>query len=226
MSRPISQLYYSLGYHFQDAKLVTLALTHRSKGNKNNERLEFLGDSILNFVIAEDLFIRFPKAKEGELSRLRSQIVKGATLAEVAKEHDISAYLNMGAGELKSGGYLRDSILADAVEALIGAIYLESGFEKAKECIQHWFASRLQKLSLAKPHKDAKSTLQEWLQARGFDLPLYKVINTEGAPHEQIFEVQCELPELALVSKGAGTSRRIAEQNAASEALSMLKQKK
>jgi ribonuclease-3 len=206
--------------------LFELALTHRSCGKKNNERLEFLGDSILNFVIADDLFARFPKAKEGELSRLRARMVKGVTLSEVARELGLGDYLRLGSGELKSGGYRRDSILADAVEAIIGAIYLDTDMDTARGFILSWFKERLDKLDLNESMKDSKTRLQEFLQSRRLALPEYELMNVEGEAHDQTFYIDCRVEGLKKAEKGIGSSRRQAEQEAAKNALIALQVEK
>jgi len=217
--KPVSELARRIGHPFVDESLFELALTHRSCGKKNNERLEFLGDSILNFVIADDLFARFPQAKEGELSRLRARMVKGVTLSEVARELGLGDYLRLGSGELKSGGYRRDSILADAVEAIIGAIYLDSDMETARGFILSWFKTRLEKLDLNETLKDSKTRLQEFLQSRRFALPTYELIKVQGEAHDQTFYIDCTVAGLAKPAKGVGSSRRQAEQEAAKNAL-------
>lgn len=222
MNNPLLKLSQRLGYTFRDEELAHLALTHRSKGVKNNERLEFLGDSILSLVISEDLYRRFPEAREGKLSRLRARIVKGATLADLAKEFSLGDFLLLGTGELKSGGHKRDSILADAVEALIGAIYLDAGLEVARERVLDWFASRLDKLSLEDPIKDPKTQLQEIQQAAGSRLPKYDVLAVDGPTNEQIFTVTCVIPEIDAAVTATGTSRRNAEQTAAAMVLEQL----
>ncbi|WOD09333.1 ribonuclease III [Marinomonas sp. GJ51-6] len=214
-----------MGYFFADLGLLELALTHRSFGGKNNERLEFLGDSILNYVIAEDLFHRFPKAKEGELSRLRASLVKGDTLAELAREFQLGDFLKLGAGELKSGGFRRDSILADAVEGIIGAIYLDAGMDVCRQHILAWYKDRLDATSLKIVTKDAKTRLQEYLQARKYGLPQYEVVKIDGEPHDQTFYVNCQVEAYDGVIEGKGNSRRIAEQNAAAKALKKLEKK-
>jgi len=214
----------ALGYQFVDAKLLELALTHRSCGHKNNERLEFLGDSIVNFVIAQALFDQFPKAKEGQLSRLRAGLVKGVTLAEVAKEMDVGPCLKLGAGELKSGGQRRDSILADSVEAIIGAIYKDVGMAVCQERILEWFASRLANLSLTDTQKDPKTRLQEYLQAKKTDLPVYELVGVHGQDHEQLFTIECRSTLLNKPTKATASSRRIAEQKSATLALQQLGQ--
>nr|WP_306671249.1 MULTISPECIES: ribonuclease III [unclassified Endozoicomonas] len=213
-----------LGYTFSDRSRLELALTHRSCGSRNNERLEFLGDSIVNFVIAEALFERFPDAREGQLSRLRARMVRGATLAEIGREFQLGDSLRLGSGELKSGGYRRESILADAVEAIIGAIYLDAGMETCRERIRSWFADRLSELSVTdQQNKDPKTRLQEYLQARQNPLPKYRVLNIQGDAHDQVFTVVCELESLDITSEGQGPSRRGAEQQAARFALEKLR---
>lgn len=222
MNNPLLKLSQRLGHNFTDQSLVELALTHRSKGVQNNERLEFLGDSILSLVISEDLYQRFPEAKEGKLSRLRARIVKGKTLAEVAKEFELGDFLLLGSGELKSGGHKRDSILADAVEALIGAIYLDAGIDVVRERVLAWFASRLDNLSLEDPIKDPKTQLQEIQQAAGSRLPKYEVLSVDGPTNEQVFTVTCFIPEIDAPVEAEGSSRRNAEQTAAAVVLKQL----
>lgn len=219
LSSNLRTLSRQLGYQFENVELLEQALTHRSCGSRNNERLEFLGDSILNFTIAEALYEQFPKAKEGQLSRLRAGLVRGLTLAEISREKDVGEHLHLGSGELKSGGFNRDSILADALEAIIGAIYLDSGFDRCRERILHWYQSRLADLSLEDTHKDAKTRLQEFLQSRHYSLPVYHLMRVEGEAHEQVFHVECEVENLEKHTKGRGGSRRIAEQKAAEKAL-------
>ena len=222
MSTSNNALERRIGYSFNDDSLLTLALTHRSVGANNNERLEFLGDSILNFVIAEALYRQFPKAREGQLSRLRAQLVKGVTLAEIAKEFGLGDYLLLGSGELKSGGFRRESILADAVESIIGAIFNDTGFEASKERILYWYSSRLESLSLQDNQKDPKTRLQEFLQSRQQELPKYEVVSVEGEAHAQTFFVECVVDMLKQKSEGQGSSRRIAEQQSARRALTAL----
>lgn len=222
MTNNLRPLIKTLGYEFSEETSLELALTHRSCGSKNNERLEFLGDSLLNCMIAEALFQQFPKAKEGQLSRLRARLVKGVTLAEIAREKDLGDYLRLGGGELKSGGFNRDSILADAVEAIIGAIYLDSDFATCRERVLSWYRSRLDNLSLDDTHKDAKTRLQEFLQSRRSSLPVYNLTKVEGESHEQTFYIECEAEMLKSCTSGKGSSRRIAEQKAASAALKKL----
>ena len=219
----ITRLQKKIGHQFADPSLLQLALTHRSFGSRNNERLEFLGDSIVNFVIAEALYLQFPKAKEGQLSRLRAQLVRGVTLAEIGREFQLGDCLRLGSGELKSGGYRRKSILADAVEAIIGAIYLDAGMEVCHASIREWFTARLAGLSVSDPqNKDPKTRLQEYLQARHQPLPVYKVMDISGEAHEQCFTVRCTLESLSNPSIGKGVSRRAAEQQSAQNALQQL----
>ena len=218
-----ARLQRKLGYEFSDNKLLLLALTHRSFSSRNNERLEFLGDSIVNFVIAQALYERFPDAKEGQLSRLRARMVRGVTLAELGREFELGDFLQLGSGELKSGGFRRESILADAVEAIIGAIYLDGGMATCHQCIHGWFASRLDQLTTSdEQNKDPKTRLQEYLQARQQSLPNYQVTGIQGEAHDQHFSVICILDNLSEPSKGEGASRRGAEQQAARNALKLL----
>ena len=212
-----------LQYPFVQLDHLQLALTHRSyDGQKNNERLEFLGDSILNFVIGEALFNLFPEAKEGQLSRLRASMVKGATLTKVAQQLGLGPYLLLGAGELKSGGSRRNSILADAVEAIIGAIYLDSDLEVVRGVVLSWYQSRLEAIKPGVSQKDPKTRLQEFLQGRRKPLPVYTVTNIKGEAHNQEFTVECEVAGVDKPVIGKGTSRRKAEQAAAETALEQL----
>ena len=219
VSVSLSRLERQLGYTFKDQELMVLALTHRSFAGRNNERLEFLGDAILNFVAGEALFERFPQAREGQLSRLRARLVKGETLALLARGFDLGEYLRLGSGELKSGGFRRESILADALEALIGAIYLDAGMDMARDRVLAWLASEFDTLTLVDTNKDPKTRLQEFLQSRACDLPRYEVVDIQGEPHCRIFFVECEISLLNEKSRGQGVSRRIAEQVAAAAAL-------
>lgn len=204
-----------IDYRFVDAGLLEQALTHRSYGPRHYERFEFLGDSLLSMVIAEQLFCQRPHASEGDLSRLRSRLVRDITLARVASELGLGDYLRLGAGELKSGGFLRESILADAVEAIIGAIYLDGGFEPARRVIRELFAERLTNLPDADSLKDPKTRLQELLQGRGHELPEYNVISESGADHAKRFEVECRAGSLVEPVRAEAGSRRKAEQAAA-----------
>ncbi len=221
MNNPLLKLSQRLGYQFKDEALVTLALTHRSLGGVNNERLEFLGDSILNFVIAEELYQRFTSAREGKLSRLRARMVKGKTLADVAREFELGEFLLLGSGELKSGGHRRESILADTVEALIGAIYLDSGLDVTRERILSWYETRLDSLTLEDPTKDPKTRLQEHQQGLHQRLPQYDVVSIEGPSNKQVFTVTCRVPDQPP-GRATGTSRRAAEQASAEMILAQL----
>lgn len=211
-----------LGYTFKSIALLKLALTHRSHGATNNERLEFLGDSILNLVVGHELYRRFPEAREGQLSRLRSQLVKGETLAEMAKEFAIGDCLILGEGEAKSGGSGRDSILADSVEAIIGAIYTEVDYEPCRQKVLEWYQPRLAQITLAAPAKDSKSMLQEYLQSKGKPLPLYQVVEAEGESHAQIFTIECTTVLSKTSVKAKASNRRDAEKLAATEMLRRL----
>lgn len=213
------RLLSQLNYQFNNVELLELALTHRSCGKENNERLEFLGDSLLNTIIAEALFHKFSEQKEGQLSRLRAALVKGETLAEMAREFDLGSYLKLGEGEMKSGGHRRASLLADAMEAIIAAIFLDSGFDSCKQCVLRWFESRLRQVSPAKTKKDPKTELQELLQGKGEPLPKYEVKKVSGAAHEQTFTVVCHVSLLSEAITMQGSSRRQAEKAAAAEVL-------
>lgn len=217
-----ARLQRALGYQFRDSTLLDLALTHCSVGGQNNERLEFLGDSIVNHIIAEALFLRFPASAEGEMSRMRASLVKGDTLAEVALELELGDHLRLGSGERKSGGHRRASILADAFEAVVGAILLDSDVEQCRQCVLRWFDARLLQLGTGTAEKDAKTTLQEYLQGRGSPLPAYDLVSVEGEDHAQQFQVECRLRKPKLVVVGSGSSRRKAEQDAATVALERL----
>ena len=198
MQKPVSGLMKKLGYQFQQVALLEQALTHRSCKGEHNERLEFLGDALLSMVIAEALYKHFPKAREGDLTRMRSSLVKGITLAEIAKELELAEYLRLGPGEMKSGGLRRESIQADAVEAILGAIFLDSGIDACKERILSWFGSRLTGIQPG-VQKDSKTQLQEYLQGRRLALPLYEVIDTQGDDHDQVFTVRCTVQGLSLI---------------------------
>lgn len=219
MIKPTADLSRRIGYEFRDPALLELALTHRSCGKRNNERLEFLGDSIVNFVIADALYARFPAAREGQLSRLRARLVKGETLAEIARELNLGDYLRLGSGELKSGGFRRDSILADATEAVMGAIYLDSDLECCRGFILRWFEERLDELDLNESLKDSKTRLQEHLQSRRLALPEYELVAVEGEAHSQTFHIRCHVAGLPGPTEGVGSSRRQAEQESARKAL-------
>lgn len=212
----------ALVHTFDDRSLLTRALTHRSAGADNNERLEFLGDAILGMRIADLLFQRQSHADEGQLSRMRAHLVKRETLAEIARQLELNQYLVLGAGELRSGGASRDSTLADAVEALIAAVYLDAGLQRAMELIDHLFLERLQRLPAEARQKDPKTRLQEFLQSRGVDLPEYQVQETRGQQHQQTFTVLCRVEALDSEALGEGSSRRKAEQKAARNVLRKL----
>ncbi len=218
----MNKLTSKLGYTFKETELLNLALTHRSANGKHNERLEFLGDSILSFVIADELYRRFPKVNEGDMSRMRATLVRGNTLAELGREFDLGDYLKLGPGELKSGGFRRDSILADAVEAIIGAIYLDSYLETARSIVLEWYHGRLEEIKPGASQKDPKTRLQEFLQGRRKPLPVYTVTNIKGEAHNQEFTVACEVAGMDTPVIGKGTSRRKAEQAAAETALEQL----
>jgi ribonuclease III len=215
----------ALGYRFSDGERLQLALTHRSVSRRhNNERLEFLGDAQLSQIISTELFHRFPDAAEGQLTRMRASLVRGQTLAEVARELGLGEYLILGGGELKSGGHRRESILADTLEALIGAMVIDGGEDACREVVLSWFEARLAAISPQSVRKDAKTRLQEWLQARKYELPVYGVLSVSGQAPKQSFEVECELSGLKKTFRASGPSRRRAEQQAAEQALEWLEQ--
>ncbi len=222
MTKSPDALSKKLRLHFVDVNLIKTALTHRSAGSDNNERLEYLGDSILGFVIAEYLYTRFPEADEGILSRLRSGLVNQDSLAGLAKGLGLGDYLIMGPGELKSGGFRKDSILSDTLEALIGALFKDQGFEACKSWVIDLFAERFQDLSLATWKKDPKTRLQELLQSKGLDLPIYTLKSTDGLPHQQCFRIECKTAIIEDPVVGLGSSRKKAEQQAAEKILSIL----
>lgn len=211
-----------LGHDFKNPQLLIQALTHRSHGSPNNERLEFLGDSVLNLVVADQLYQRYPKLPEGDLSRLRASLVKESTLAEIAVALNIGDSLQLGEGELKSAGWRRPSVLADAMEAIIGATYIDGGFTASQQLVGRLYADRLDKLDPKAVGKDAKSLLQEYLQAQKADVPEYTVLATEGEAHCQTFRVECHVRKFQLKTQGEGSSRRAAEQLAAQTAYEQL----
>jgi len=221
---PAKHLSEKLNYQFEKPELLQAALTHRSAGSKNNERLEFLGDSILNFVVAAEIYNLKPSYQEGQLTRLRANLVRGETLAEIARELELGDILKLGSGELKSGGFKRASILADAVEAIVGAIYLDGGYDAAKNTLHVLYAERFKNLPDSDPVKDSKTNLQEVLQGRGLGLPDYQLIETHGEPHARTFVVTCEIPALEIKVTSRGSSRRKAEQAAAADALALIDQ--
>jgi ribonuclease-3 len=208
-----------LGLTFNQPQLFKMALTHRSAGAKNNERLEYLGDSILGFVIAESLYKQFPGAGEGVLSRLRASLVNQTSLAELAREHHIGDYLILGSGELKSGGFRRDSILSDAMEAMMGALLLDQGVDSCREWILSLFTRKFAEIKLDSWNKDPKTRLQELMQARKKELPVYELLSMSGADHAQTFEVKCSVPITIETTIGVGISRKKAEQAAAESML-------
>jgi len=220
---PLSRLCDTLGYSFSDEGLLVQSLTHRSAPGSHNERLEFLGDALLNFVIANALYRQFPHVREGELSRMRAKLVCGETLAEMAKSFGIGEYLVLGVGELKSGGFLNESILADSLEAVIAAIYSDSDFLTCEQRVLAWYESRLADDTLPSDTKDAKSQLQEYLQSKQMPLPQYQVKKIEGEAHAQIFHVTCRVEGVDIVMNASGQSRRKAEQLAAEQFLAMIK---
>jgi ribonuclease-3 len=208
------------GHAFADGSLLAQALSHRSAGSPHNERLEFLGDALLNLIIAEQLYARWPKADEGAMTRARAELVRESALAAVARKLDLGSRLNLGPGEMKTGGHRRDSILADALEAVIAALYLDGGFEACRATVLPLFEPLLAALPpLHQVGKDAKTRLQEWLQARQRPLPVYVLLEESGDEHDKRFRVGCTLSDLNIATEGDGTSRRTAEQAAAEAAL-------
>lgn len=214
-----------LNVTFNNTDLLQQALTHRSVGANNNERLEYLGDAILSFIIAEELFIRFPQAKEGKLSRLRASLVKGVTLAEIARELNLGEVLILGPGELKSGGFRRESILADAVEAIFGALYLDSGLDTVKTLVLNLFDERLDAIDVTEVVKDPKTRLQELLQSRKQPLPIYTVKELKTAEKQPEFEASCQVTVLEKVIVAKGSSHRKAEQKTAERVLTLIEGK-
>ena len=215
------RLQQALGYSFNQPALLSQALTHRSHGSPHNERLEFLGDGVLNCVMAAELYRRFPRQKEGDLSRLRSSLVRQESLARVGQALDLGDLLLLGEGELKSGGHTRPSIIADALEAIFGAVYTDGGYPSAQAVILALYATALDELDPSLPDKDAKTRLQELLQARRLAVPEYVVVSTSGAAHDQSFEVECRIEKLDVTTRGSGSSRRLAEQDAALKAIAL-----
>ena len=211
----IKLLQERLGYTFQKPDLLMQALTHRSHSKKNNERLEFLGDSVLNCTVAEMLYERYGDLDEGDLSRVRANLVKQQALYEIAQALQLSDCLRLGEGELKSGGFKRPSILADSFEAIVGAIFLDSGFDASKKVLRKWYSQILEHVDPRTLGKDDKTLLQEYLQGHQLPLPIYTVVATTGVAHNQQFEVECSIPSLKITLNGKGASRRAAEQAAA-----------
>lgn len=218
----VEKLEKALDLEFSNPRLLEQALTHRSRSHENYERLEFLGDSVLGFVVAEDLYYRFPGSPEGKLSRMRSYVVRKETLAWIARGMALQELLQLGEGELKSGGFNRDSILSDSLEAIIGAVYLDQGLGAAKSFVHRFFEEVLGSLTADTVYKDSKSRLQEYLQQRGEPVPSYEIVAVSGEPHDQTFEVACRVTLAPEPFRGIGASRRSAEQRAAQHALDCL----
>jgi ribonuclease-3 len=218
----LAELERLLGHTFRNPELALQALTHRSHGTPHNERLEFLGDGLLNCAVATLLYERFPRLPEGDLSRLRAALVNQSSLSAVASGLALGDRLRLGEGELKSGGFRRPSILADALEALLAAVYLDAGFEAVRATVERLLGERLESREELPVHKDPKTALQELLQGRKLQLPRYSVQRTEGEAHEQTFTVECRVDDLAIAASGEGTSRRAAEQAAAERVLAQV----
>lgn len=214
-----------IGYVFKDPSLLELALTHRSSNPIHNERLEFIGDGLVNLIIGEALYHAHPHQPEGELSRWRASLVQRETLADIGKQWQIEHDIQIGPGEKKTGGHQRPSTLANAVEAIFGAIYFDAGFETTKKIILSTYGSRLEILNIEKIQKDAKTLLQEWLQAKHYKLPRYQLMATTGKDHDATFKIACAIDELHLKTLGEGSSKRKAEQNSAQSMLTLLKKK-
>ncbi|TDV31690.1 ribonuclease III [Stenotrophomonas sp. CC22-02] len=215
-----------IGHPFRDAALLKQALTHRSAGAPHNERLEFLGDSIVNMMAAEALYRRWPKADEGAMTRARAELVREGALAVIGRSLELGERLTLGPGEMKSGGHRRDSILADAVEAVVAAIYLDAGFEACRAVVLPWFSASIEALPASgRPEKDPKTRLQEWLQARQKALPQYELVSESGDDHAKHFRVRCNVADPAVSTEGEGASRRLAEQQAAAAVLEQLDSK-
>ncbi|MDJ0939260.1 MAG: ribonuclease III [Woeseiaceae bacterium] len=212
----------TLDYRFRDSRLFELALTHRSSSGASNERLEFLGDAVLDFVVSDHVYRAMPDADEGDLSRLRASLVKDTSLAELARDLGLGEHLILGSGEQKTGGHRRESILADALEAVFGAVYLDAGYDAARAVVELAFGTRFDELPDPRELRDPKTRLQEWLQARGRGLPDYELVNVSGKAHRQTFEVRCTVTDSELATDGDGSSRRNAEQQAAERMLVLL----
>lgn len=225
MSDRLHNLEIKIDYTFKNKSLLESALTHRSVGQGNNERLEYLGDAALGFVIADTIFRKFPQATEGELTRLRASLVKGQTLAKLGRELNLGDYIKLGQGEMKSGGWRRDSILANTVEAIIGAIYLDSDMQACRQFVSSIFSQLLTEISPDKLKKDPKTGLQELLQSRKQELPVYKILTESGNAHERLFNVECEIKAQDILVQAEGRSKRVAEQSAAKKALIELENK-
>ncbi|OOF71517.1 ribonuclease III [Rodentibacter caecimuris] len=224
----LDRLERKIGYQFSDKGLLIQALTHRSASSKHNERLEFLGDSILNHAIAESLYHQFPRANEGELSRMRATLVREPTLAQLARNFELGQYMKLGSGELKSGGFRRESILSDCVEAIIGAVSLDTGLAEAMNIVRQWYSCLLAEIKPGDNQKDPKTRLQEYLQGKKLPLPTYDVVHIQGEAHCQIFTVECHLQNGTKIDrtfKATGSSRRKAEQAVAEQILKILELK-
>lgn len=222
MSNQIESLQQSLTHRFANISLLKQALTHRSAEKINNERFEFLGDSLLGFFVAELLYEQYPDAAEGELSRMRASMVNKPALAAIARNLELGSYLRLGSGEKQSGGAARDSILSDAVEAVIAAIYLDGGIAACKQQVRQWALAQIKSQNTLKESKDAKTQLQELMQARSLQLPNYEVVKVEGEAHDQVFTIACKVAALAEPQHGKGRSKRAAEQMAATKILTEL----
>ena len=222
MSDRPSKLEKAIDYNFEDKVLLETALTHRSIGRGNNERLEYLGDAALGFIIADAVFQKFPQATEGELTRLRSSLVKGETLAKLGRDLNMGDNIRLGRGEMKSGGWHRDSILANTLEAIIGAVYLDSDMEVCRKCVINLYRQLLDEISPDNLNKDAKTTLQELLQSQRLALPRYHVLSESGDAHERFFIIECELKDQNISVQAEGHSKQTAEQSAAEKALFVL----
>lgn len=225
MNPALTALQQKLQHPFKDARLLELAVTHRSFAAQHNERLEFLGDSVLSLAVSSLLYERLSDLPEGDLSRVRANLVRQETLHQIALELDLPKVLRLGEGEAKTGGHKRPSILADALEALIGAVYLDGGFQPARDLVFRLFEKLDIHASMQAASKDPKTELQEWLQGRKMKLPVYRVVATIGAAHKQTFDVECEVVDQGLVERGIGGSRRAGEQAAAAAMLTTLKAK-
>lgn len=222
LTTPTDALCTQLGYRFRQPQLLQRALTHRSHAAEHNERLEFLGDSVLGCTIAHHLYKAFPQLSEGELSRLRSNLVREETLALLAQRLDLGRHLQLGEGERRSAGHRRPSILADALEAIFGAVFLDAGFAAAEQVVLHLYLPYLQQVDIKTLGKDAKTLLQEFLQGKYIALPTYTVLEIRGVAHEQVFQVECAIPKLDIATRGEGSSRRNAEQQAALAAYQLI----
>ena len=222
MSEWPSKLEKAIDYDFKDKALLETALTHRSIGRGNNERLEYLGDATLGFIIADAIFQKFPYATEGELTRIRSSLVKGETLVKLARDLSLGDSIKLGPGEMKSGGWRRDSILANTLEAIIGAVYLDSDMEVCRRCVVSLYNKLLSEISPDNLNKDSKTSLQELLQSRRIELPIYHVLSENGDAHERLFTIECSIKDQNISVQAEGHSKRIAEQVAAEKALSVL----